>query len=365
MADGYSPIPYASPAAYQTGSPYSALYGRSVGQNQADSVNQSQSTQQSQQQAQSDSFIPDFSQTPILEEIAKYAESMAPQVYDWGMQQFNKNQGNIDSMMRAGQEWASPAHIAAQMGQAEAGVQQAGEQGRQAALQDLQSYGIDPSAGRYAALDNASRVQTAAAAAGAGNQQRNADIAQGLTMQNQAMSAGLQNTQTGYGAANAMNSLLGTGMSLKYSPLGVSSSSSGTSSGVSSSSGSSASQGYNLGAMPTGGGGGSGVASTAGLLQSTADPVLPAAATSVAMMSNRLDISTAAQFGAASAKVAAGACGCKNRSVPKAAAVDRRTRRKIVPRPLAPRRRLPPLRPLPATGMICLCRKKALRRHHR
>jgi hypothetical protein len=266
MADGYSPIPglgmqpSLNPAYYGTATP------RAVGQQQSDSVNQSQSTQSAQNQAQSDSFIPDFSQTPILEEIAKYAESMAPQVYDWGMQQFTKNQGNIDNLMRAGQEWASPAHIAAQMGQAEAGVQQAGEQGRQAALQDLQSYGIDPSAGRYASLDNASRVQTAAAAAGAGNQQRNADIAQGLTMQNQAMSAGLQNTQTGYGAANAMNSLLGTGMSLKYSPLGTTSRSAGTSSAQATSSGSTTSQGYNLGAMPGagGGGGGGGGGSTTG-----------------------------------------------------------------------------------------------------
>jgi len=41
------------------------------------------------------------------------------------------------------------------LAQAEAGVQQAGEQARQALLMDLESYGIDPSAGRYAALDQA------------------------------------------------------------------------------------------------------------------------------------------------------------------------------------------------------------------
>jgi hypothetical protein len=97
---------------------------------------------------------------------------------------------------------------------------QAAEQQRQANIQDLQSYGIDPSSGRYNALDTASRVQAAASAAGAGNQQRMADIAQGNTMQQQAVAASLQNVQTGYGASNAANSLLATGMSLKYPPLG-------------------------------------------------------------------------------------------------------------------------------------------------
>jgi hypothetical protein len=52
-----------------------------------------------------------------------------------------------------------------------------------------------------------------------------ADIAQGNAMQNQAISASLQNVQTGYGAANAANAFAGTGMNLKYSPLGTQSTS--------------------------------------------------------------------------------------------------------------------------------------------
>jgi hypothetical protein len=201
------------------------------------STQQSLGLQQSQQQAQSTSlsgsYIPNYSETPILEQIAQYAGNMAPQVYQWGMQQYANNQGNIDALMRNAQSYASPQRIATDVGQAEAGVQQAGEAARQSALQNLQSYGIDPSAGRYAALDNASRVQTAASAAGAGNQQRLADIAQGNAMQQQAISAGLNNTQIGYGAANAMNQLLGTGESLKYSPLGTASFGQSTSSGES------------------------------------------------------------------------------------------------------------------------------------
>ena len=144
---------------------------------------------------------------------------MAPQVYEWGMQQYNKNQGNIDNMMRDAQSYASPQRVAQEMGMAQAGVMQGAEAGRQNSIRDLQSYGIDPSSGRYAALDNASRVMSGAMAAGAGNQQRMATEAAGNAMRNQATSASMQNQQVGYGAANAANQLLGTGMSLKYAPL--------------------------------------------------------------------------------------------------------------------------------------------------
>lgn len=199
------------------------------------STSASQSTQQGSGESSSTSFIPNYSTTPILESIAKYAESMAPQVYQWGLDQFGRNQGNIDALMRNALTYASPQRIATNVGQAEAGVQQAGEAARQSAIRDLQSYGIDPSSGRYAALDQANRVQTAASAAGAGNQQRMADIAQGTGMQEQAISSGLQNTMVGYGASNALNSLLSTGMQLKYPPLGQMSQSSQESSGQSTS----------------------------------------------------------------------------------------------------------------------------------
>lgn len=215
----------------------------SSGFNSSSGSNQSQ--QQSSSQQNSTSYIPDYSETPILESIAKYSAGMAPQVYQWGMDQFSKNQGNIDALMRNALSYASPQRIATDMGQAESGVQQGAEAGRQSAIRDLQSYGIDPSAGRYAGLDTANRVMAGASAVGAGNQQRMADISQGNAMQNQAMSSGLQNTQVGYGAANAANALLGTGMSLKYSPLGTVSS--GSSQGSGSSSGSTSSYGVTHG----------------------------------------------------------------------------------------------------------------------
>jgi hypothetical protein len=207
------------------------------------------STGESTGAQQSSSFIPSYSETPILENIANYAQQMAPQVYQWGMNAYNQNQGNINQMLRQGQQWASPQQIAAAMGSAESGVMQAGEQQRQAALQDLQSYGIDPSSGRYASLDQANRVQMAASAAGAGNQARQATLEYGNALTNQGIQASLANVQTGYGASNAMNQLLGTGMSLKYSPLGT------ASSGYNQSTNQSLNQSYSAGQYGAGGAG--------------------------------------------------------------------------------------------------------------
>ena len=206
---------------------------------------QAASQQASQGSSFSQTYIPEYSQTPILESIAKQAQAMAPQVYQWGMDQYNKNQGNIDTMMRNAMTYSSPQRIAAEMGQAQAGVMQGAEAGRQNAIKDLQSFGIDPSSGRYAALDQASRVMSGAAAAGAGNVQRGQTEAQGSAMQSAAMGASLQNQQIGYGAAGAANALLNTASQLKYSPLGTVSGSSqqsqaaSTSSGMNQSSGSS------------------------------------------------------------------------------------------------------------------------------
>jgi hypothetical protein len=226
-----------------------AAPGQSVGQQQSQqqstnvtraqstNVSRAQSTQDAATQNFSQSYIPEYSQTPILEAIAKQAQSMAPQVYQWGMDQFNKQQGNIDALMRNALSYASPQRVRADMGMAEAGVQQGAEAGRQSAIRDLQSYGIDPSSGRYAALDTASRVQAGAAAAGAGNQQRMSDFAQGTAMQNQAIATGAQNIQTGYGAGTGANALLGTAANLKYAPLGTTSGGTSVSSGQSTTTG--------------------------------------------------------------------------------------------------------------------------------
>src|SRR5436190_10180715 len=175
---------------------------------QSKQASQQQSTQTSSGSGFTSSYIPDYLESPILRSIAQQAQNMAPQVYQWGMNEYNKNQGNIDAMMRNAMTYASPQRIKASMGAAQAGVQQGAEAGRQGAIKDLQSYGVDPSSGRYASLDQASRVMSGAAAAGAGNQQREATVATGTGMQQAATGLSLQNEQTGYGAANAANQLL-------------------------------------------------------------------------------------------------------------------------------------------------------------
>jgi hypothetical protein len=248
---GYNPISTAQPSS-----------SVSSGQSTSNGYNQSQNASQGSSASQSTSFIPNYSQTPILESIAQYAEGMAPQVYQWGMDTYGKNQGSIDDLMRTAETYGSGQRLAADMGMAESGVQQAGAKALENSKQDLESYGIDPSSGRYAALDQASKVQTAAAAAGAGNQQYQADIATGNAMKNQAISASLQNANFGLGVGADANNFLSTAMRLPYSPLGTQSSSSSQQSSEGMSQGVTSSQSTNdsssRGATPTGGGGSGG-----------------------------------------------------------------------------------------------------------
>jgi hypothetical protein len=244
----YNVTPYWRPVPIleSSGSRSSSL-GLSQSNQSSGSSQQAASASQQASQASnfSQTYIPEYSQTPILESIAKQAQNMAPEVYQWGMDQYNKNQGNIDAMMRNAMTYASPQRIASEMGRAEAGVQQGAEAGRQNAIQDLQSFGVDPSSGRYAALDTASRVMSGAAAAGAGNQQREATTQTGGAMQQGAAGLSLQNEQIGYGAGAGANALLNTASQLKYSPLGTMSGGSSSSSGSSTSS--SSGSNYNTG----------------------------------------------------------------------------------------------------------------------
>ena len=204
--------------------------------------------------SQSESFIPDYPQSALLQQISQYAFDHADDTYNWGMQQFNKNQGNIDALMRDALTYASPQRIAADMGMAEAGVMQAAEQGRLNAIRDLESYGIDPSSGRYAALDSANRVMAGAAAAGAGNQQRMATEERGNTMRNQAIAASLQNEDFGLRAGDQRARMLNAAMQLKYPPLGNRSQSQNQSQGSSGDSGGGGGGGKGGEKEPKGGG---------------------------------------------------------------------------------------------------------------
>jgi hypothetical protein len=88
------------------------------------------------------------------------------------------------------QDYNSPARAAERAGAAEADVSSAFGQQRQAALSNLESFGIDPSQTRFGALDLGTRISQAAATATAGTQSRQQTEATGLALQGEAINIG-------------------------------------------------------------------------------------------------------------------------------------------------------------------------------
>jgi len=167
--------------------------------------------------------VPPGSTTSGLTSVSLYAEQLMQQQYAWGQQQFAQNSqltdqvvGNLmnlySNLTGAGNQlmsqyqtlfapeyqqlvtdannYSSQARIQQAMGAAESGVAQQFNGARNAALADLQSFGIDPSSGRYAALDAAERTQAAAAQAGAGFQAEQATEATGRGLRSEALQLG-------------------------------------------------------------------------------------------------------------------------------------------------------------------------------
>lgn len=191
------------------------------------------------------------------------------------------------SLAREANEYNSAARRRLNMGEAGATAAMAGDAAIKNAEAQLQSYGIDPTTGRYAALENASRVQNAANIAGEMNRQRNKDIEIGQRLRSEAVQVGAQlpaaianvnNTaiQANTGASNASlanantganlmalpNSFLKTAMGIPLSPVGQKSQSQSSSQGSSSggggggrSSGGGSGGGYGGGGGGFGGGG--------------------------------------------------------------------------------------------------------------
>jgi hypothetical protein len=226
----------------------------------------------------SSSYIPPYSQSPFLQAIANYAGQVGSQVYDWAQQQYATNtaltNNNINSYLSTGAQalsqaqndtsryqnlfqpeenqllqdansYASPNRVKMEMGAAESGQSQAADANRQNAERDLQSFGIDPSSGRYAALDKAAAVSAAANEAGAAQQARvnteatgralrseaiqvgerypgqiSNDLNTGLQATTGAQNAGLANSAAGVSLQGAADPYLNTASSLKYPPLG-------------------------------------------------------------------------------------------------------------------------------------------------
>jgi len=129
------------------------------------------------------------------------------QQYDYATQQkefWDQNYKPLEkSLVDTANTYDTPEYQEQRAGAAAAGVAQQFEGARQAAAQQLKDYGIDPTSGRYAATDLASRVGQAASAAGAANMERNNVINEGLQLKQAAVNVGR-------GYAGAINGTWGT-----------------------------------------------------------------------------------------------------------------------------------------------------------
>jgi hypothetical protein len=134
----------------------------------------------------------------------------------------------MDSFARQAQTYGSEGRRRFDMGQAESTVAQASKAAQDAAERKLQGFGVNPNSGRYQDLMLTSRVQDAAARAGAGTQAGLNSANTGRQMQLQALQMGqnipgmavnaLQSGYTGVtGAQNALLGQLGAGASLSQS----------------------------------------------------------------------------------------------------------------------------------------------------
>lgn len=95
-----------------------------------------------------------------------------------------------DQLAQEAEDYANPERMEQNVARAQADVAQQFDASRQRALQNLQSFGVDPSSLRYAALDRAANVQQGAAEAAAGNQSRQQDEAIGRALRSEAINVG-------------------------------------------------------------------------------------------------------------------------------------------------------------------------------
>jgi hypothetical protein len=167
---------------------------------------------------------PDFS--PIAAssvEAARVGQEVSQQNLDWAKQQYADQQPYTKAVMQnlldtsnqqsaaaqraqsryesvyqpvenqfvqTAQDYNTPARAQERSAAAQADVASAFQGQRNAALQSLESYGIDPSQTRYGALDLGARVSQAAAQAAAGTTSRTQSEATGLALQGEAINIG-------------------------------------------------------------------------------------------------------------------------------------------------------------------------------
>jgi hypothetical protein len=95
-----------------------------------------------------------------------------------------------DKLAAEAESYASPERQAMEEGRAQAAVAQQFEQARDSSMRQLESFGVDPTSTRAAALDIGLRAQQGAAQAAAGNQARLATEATGRALRSEAINVG-------------------------------------------------------------------------------------------------------------------------------------------------------------------------------
>lgn len=95
-----------------------------------------------------------------------------------------------DQLVSDSNSYNSEGRRELEAGKAQATVAETFETSRRAAAQQLESFGIDPSSTRYAALDAGSRIAQAAAAAAAGNTARDNVEEKGRSLRSEALQIG-------------------------------------------------------------------------------------------------------------------------------------------------------------------------------
>lgn len=152
--------------------------------------------------------------------IATESQANAQQAQDYYKQTYQPVETQF---AQTAQGYNTPARADEQSAAAQAGVGQAFSGQRQAALQSLESYGIDPSQTRYGALDLGTRISQAAAQSAAGTQSRLNTEATGLALQGEAINIGRgypgqvaqaygTAVNAGQGATGAGNAGVGAGL---------------------------------------------------------------------------------------------------------------------------------------------------------
>src|ERR1035437_4892106 len=155
----------------------------------------------------------------MLQQLSGTAEAQGNETYKWANDQFAKSSVVTDQMVNDANTYSSQARIGSEMGKAETDTGQAMDASRVNSEEQLRSYGVDPSSGRYAALDRAANTQKAAAQAGAGQVARQKTEDTGRQLRAQAINAEMANQNTGAAMKGAANAFMSTAAAAgKYAP---------------------------------------------------------------------------------------------------------------------------------------------------